>query len=57
MNNSEIDKDSREPINIENAHVVERTHDMNLNEFIEKIRAKTQRVLAEEANGPNYSKN
>lgn len=57
MNNSEIEKDSRKPINIENVHVVERKYDMNLNDFIKKIREKTQHVLAEEANEPNYSKN
>lgn len=57
MNNSKREKDSREPINIEDAHVVERTRGMNLNDFIEKIRKKTQRVLAEKANGPNHSNN
>lgn len=57
MNNSEREKDSCEPISIENAHVVERANDMSLNDFIEKIREKTQRVLAEKANGANYSKN
>lgn len=57
MNDINPDKDTREPINIKNAHVVERKPGMNLEDLITKVREKTQSVLAEKAKESNRSTN
>lgn len=57
MNNTKPEKDSREPINIKNTHVVEKKPGMGLEDLIDKIQEKTQRVLAEKAKESNRSVN
>lgn len=48
-------KSKRDPINDEKIYVIEQTSDMELEDFVEKIKIKVQQVLSETSNDPKYT--